>query len=230
MSIIADLDEAAAECRRANPADCMLVFRRQSLVPEETPISTTRPAPDAPTGLPAAITTPPPVGDSTRSWTPERAARYVWALTRLCVAGVFLWPFLDKVFGLGHETPSAKAWTNGGNPTKGFLSGSIGPFARVYHDIAGAGWVNWLFMVGLIAIAGSLLLDVFMRLACAAGALLFVLLWSASLPPQDDVFMDNHIIYALLLIGLALVGGGDTFGIGRWWTRANLVRRFARHA
>ncbi len=29
------------------------------------------------------------------------AARYLWALTRLCLGWTFLWPFLDKTFGLG---------------------------------------------------------------------------------------------------------------------------------
>ena len=51
-------------------------------------------------------------------------------------------------------------------------------------------------------------------------------MWSASLPLQDDVFMDNHIIYAIVLLGLAVVGAGNTLGFGRWWTRTNLVRRF----
>jgi len=39
-------------------------------------------------------------------------------------------------------------------------------------------------------------------------------------------FDDNHIIYALLLLGLALVGAVNTLGLGRWWTRTKLVRRF----
>ena len=81
-------------------------------------------------------------------------------------------------------------------------------------------------MVGLIAIASPLLLGVFMRFACAAGALLVFLMWSASLPPENDVFMDNHIIYTLVLLGLALVGAGNTLGLGRWWTQTTLVRRF----
>jgi len=162
----------------------------------------------------------------TRSLTRETGLRYLWAVTRLCMGWVFLWPFLDKTFGLGHGTKSADAWISGGNPTKGFLSGSIGPFSSIYHSIAGAGLVNWLFMVGLISIAVMLLLGIGMRFACAAGALMVVLMWSASLPPEDDVFMDNHIIYALVLIGLALVGAGNTLGLGRWWTKTSLVQRF----
>jgi thiosulfate dehydrogenase (quinone) large subunit len=189
-------------------------------------MSTTPLAPATPMGRAAPIITAPATGAATRSLTRETAVRYLWATTRLCMGWVFLWPFLDKMFGLGHGTASVHAWINGGNPTKGFLSGSIGPFSSIYHSIAGAGLVNWLFMVGLIAIAVMLLLGIGMRFACAAGALMVVLMWSASLPPEDDVFMDNHIIYALLLIGLALVGAGNTLGLGRWWTQTSLVQRY----
>jgi len=131
-----------------------------------------------------------------------------------------------QTFGLGHQTTSAHAWINGGSPSFGFLSGATGPFAGFYQSIAGAGWVNWLFMIGLLGIALALLLGIGMRIAAGGGAILPVLMWSASLPPQDDIFMDNHIIYALVLIGLALVAAGNTFGLGRWWTQTSLVRRF----
>jgi thiosulfate dehydrogenase (quinone) large subunit len=39
-------------------------------------------------------------------------------------------------------------------------------------------------------------------------------------------FMDNHIVYALVLLGIAVVGAGNTLGIGSWWTGTSLVRRF----
>jgi thiosulfate dehydrogenase [quinone] large subunit len=194
---------------------------------EVSRMSTTTLLPDTHLDRTVPVTALRDTAAATHPLTRETAARYLWAATRLCMGWVFLWPFLDKMFGLGHETPAANAWISGGNPTKGFLGGSVGPFAGLYHDIAGAGWVNWLFMVGLIGIASALLLGIAMRLACAAGALLVVLMWSASLPPQDDVFMDNHIIYALLLIGLALVGAGNTLGLGRWWAQTKLVQRYS---
>ena len=161
-----------------------------------------------------------------RSLSRETIARYLWALTRLSLGWTFLWPFLDKLFGLGHQTTSAHAWINGGSPSKGFLSGAIGPFAGIYQAIAGAGWVNWMFMIGLLGIAVALLFGIGMQIAAVSGAVLLVLMWSASLPPQDDVFMDNHLIYALVLLGLAVVGAGNTLGFGRWWTQTSLVRRF----
>ena len=61
--------------------------------------------------------------------TRQRAARYVLAGTRIALGWIFLWAFLDKLFGLGHETATKNAWINGGSPTKGFLAfGATGPF------------------------------------------------------------------------------------------------------
>jgi thiosulfate dehydrogenase [quinone] large subunit len=153
-------------------------------------------------------------------------ARYLWALTRLSLSTVFLWAFFDKVFGLGHETSVDHAWINGGSPSAGFLGGAIGPFAGFYQSIAGAGWVDWIFMIGLIGIGLALLLGIGMRIAAVTGAIMVVLMWSASLPPSDHIFMDNHIVYALVLLGIAVVGAGNTIGLGSWWTGTSLVRRF----
>jgi thiosulfate dehydrogenase [quinone] large subunit len=153
--------------------------------------------------------------------------RYLWAATRLCLGWTFLWPFLDKTFGLGHETASADAWLSGGNPTEGFLSHSAGPFSGIYQGIAGAGVVNVLFMSGLLAIGVALLLGIAMRPACIAGATMLMLMWSASLPPENNLFMDDHIIYALVLIGLAAVGAGRTLGLGERWARTELVHRYS---
>jgi thiosulfate dehydrogenase (quinone) large subunit len=151
--------------------------------------------------------------------------RYLWVAIRLGMAWTFLWPFFDKMFGLGHQTTSAQAWINGGNPTKGFLAGSTGAFSSFYQSIAGAGVVNVLFMVGLLGIGLALAPGIAMKPAAIAGATMLVLMWSASLPPSDDLFLDNHIIYALLLIGLAAVGAGKTFGLGKRWERIELVQR-----
>jgi thiosulfate dehydrogenase [quinone] large subunit len=177
------------------------------------PITISRPSGPAVTARPAS-------GD-------KPYVRYLWAATRLCLGWTFLWPFLDKAFGLGHETASADAWISGGNPTMGFLSHSAGPFSGIYQGIAGAGVVNVLFMVGLLGIGVALLLGIAMRPACIAGATMLMLMWSASLPPENNLFMDDHIIYALVLIGLAAVGAGKTLGLGTRWARTEVVKRNA---
>ncbi len=166
-----------------------------------------------------------PDESTTANLLPRATARYLWALTRLCLGWTFLWPFLDKLFGWGHETTSAKAWINGGSPTTGFLKGASGPFEGVYHSLAGSSWADWGFMLGLVCIGVALLLGVGMRIASVSGAVLLVLMWSASLPPANNIFMDDHIIYALVLLTLAVVGAGNTLGLGHWWTNTSLVRR-----
>ena len=76
------------------------------------------------------------------------------AVLRIATGLIFLWAFLDKLFGLGYATPSAKAWIAGGSPTKGFLSSvDVGPFTTAFHAIAGTWWADWLFMLGLLASA-----------------------------------------------------------------------------
>ncbi|WP_433088854.1 DoxX family membrane protein [Dactylosporangium sp. CA-052675] len=153
-------------------------------------------------------------------------ARYVFAGVRIALGWVFLWAFLDKLFGLGHDTTGKAAWINGGSPTSGFLGhAAAGPFKGVYNDMAGAAWADWLFMIGLLGIGVALILGIGLRIAAAAGALLLVLMWSAVLPPANNPFMDDHLIYAGTLVGLALAQAGDTIGLGRWWGRTALVER-----
>ncbi|MFC4021534.1 hypothetical protein ACFOW4_26850 [Micromonospora sp. GCM10011542] len=154
--------------------------------------------------------------------------RYLLGGIRLALGWIFLWAFLDKAFGLGHETTAAKSWINGGSPTQGFLgSATEGPFAGFYHSIAGTGLTDLLFMGALLAIGGALILGVAMRLAAGGGALLTLMMWTAVLPPASNPFLDDHLIYAAVLIVLALLGAGRTLGLGAVWDRIPWVRRAA---
>ncbi|WP_018352479.1 DoxX family membrane protein [Longispora albida] len=170
----------------------------------------------------------PPAATWSRTETASRAgaARYVFALLRLGTGWIFLWAFLDKMFGLGYATKPAAAWIEGGHPTQGFLKNSAkGPLADFYHSIAGTAWADALFMAGLAGIGVALILGIGMRVAATAGALLLVMMWTVVLPPATNPVIDDHLISAGLLIGLALTSAGDTLGLGRWWARTRLVRR-----
>ena len=65
-----------------------------------------------------------------------------------------------------------------------------------------------------------------MRVASVSGALLLVLMWTAVLPPENNPFMDDHLIYALFLGVLCLTNAGRTFGLGRPWETLALVRKY----
>ncbi len=166
-----------------------------------------------------------PIATSVAPSTESVAARYVMAVLRIVVGWTFLWAFLDKLFGLGYATPEARSWLNGGSPTKGFLSSATGAFAGFYHDIAGAGWANWLFMIGLAAIGTALILGIGTRIAGATGAILYLMMFAVVLPPENNPVVDEHIIGALVMVLLALSAAGDTLGLGRWWKSLPVVQR-----
>jgi len=150
---------------------------------------------------------------------------YVWAVLRIALGWVFLWAFLDKTFGLGFATERDASWLNGGSPTEGFLSfGTKGPLADFYSSFAGAAWADWLFMLGLLGIGLALVLGIGTRIAAVTGAALMVMMWSAALAPENNPFMDDHIVYALTLIVLALMGAGRFIGLGRQWEQLTVVK------
>jgi thiosulfate dehydrogenase [quinone] large subunit len=151
------------------------------------------------------------------------AADAVFALARVALGFIFLWVFLDKLFGLGRATGSADAWINGGSPTEGFLSGVDGPFAGMFTSMAGTWWADWLFMIGMGAVGTALILGIGMTVAAVAGPLLMVMIWMASLPLAANPFVDQHIIFSLLIIGLAVSRLGEPYSLGRWWARTPLV-------
>jgi thiosulfate dehydrogenase [quinone] large subunit len=154
-------------------------------------------------------------------------ARYAMAIARLGLGWVFLWAFLDKTFGLGFATASEDAWINGGSPTFGFLN--FGTEGKVFHDffagLAGPA-ADWLFMVGLLGIGVALITGIGMRIAAVSGAAMMSLMWAAQLRLENNPFMDDHIVYAIVLVALAIFGAGRTWGLGRRWENTPLVQRF----
>ncbi|MFI5960080.1 hypothetical protein [Cryptosporangium sp. NPDC051539] len=159
--------------------------------------------------------------------TPGVATRAVLAAARIVVGWTFLWAFVDKVFGLGYATPSGKGWIDGGSPTAGFLGhGADGPFKGLYNNLAGTAFADSAFMLGLLGIGIAMTLGIGMRIAGASGALLYVLMWSVVLPPENNPITDEHILGALIVAALALLGAGRYFGLGTWWTSTTLVKKY----
>jgi thiosulfate dehydrogenase [quinone] large subunit len=157
-------------------------------------------------------------------------------VTRIVLGFVFLWAFLDKLFGWHYATPAGKGWIDGGSPTKGFLSGvEVGPFENTFHDWAGTWWANGLFMLALLGIGVALLAGVAMRIAAGSGVLLMAAMWAAEWPLDQHTsagaasmstnpLVDYHVIYALLLVVLVVTAAGEHLGLGRAWSRLTIVR------
>lgn len=155
------------------------------------------------------------------------ATSYIWALLRLSLGGVFLWAFFDKLLGLGFATVRENAWINGGSPTFGFLNfGAEGPLQGFYQGIAGNVVIDWLFMAGLLGVGLALMLGMGVRIAAVSGIAMLLLMYSAQLPPENNPFLHDRLIYAIVLAGIAFARAGAPLGLGGWWTQTRLVSRY----
>jgi thiosulfate dehydrogenase [quinone] large subunit len=130
--------------------------------------------------------------------------KIVFTTLRLVMGFIFLWAFLDKTFGLGFATTPEKSWINGGSPTTGFLSfGVKGPLAEVFHALAGVALVDWLFMLGLLFIGLTLMLNKYIKWGAIAGIVMMFLMYLALLLPENNPIIDDHIVYLLVLALIA---------------------------
>jgi thiosulfate dehydrogenase [quinone] large subunit len=169
-----------------------------------------------------------------------KGARF-WGVLRIAMGWTFLWAFLDKAFALGFSTGrnpetgaiaffGPDAWINGGSPTDGVLQFALhtkGFFADFYGALVGATWVEWAYMLSMLAIGLGLIFGIGTRLAAIGGIIWLAIFYTATaIWPEHNPFLDDHVIYAIVLAGIAYVGAGRFLGLGRRWDSTALVRRF----
>jgi len=189
-----------------------------------------------------------PNGTANDEAAPEARARVgeppgaiFWGLLRIAIGWIFLWAFLDKLLALGFATGrdeetgkidffSPDSWIHGGSPTQGFLEFGLhtkDPFESIYSDLAGQGWVDWIYMISMLVIGIALILGIATRIAALAGIVWMLLFYTAAaIWPENNPFLDDHLIYIIALAGIAYVGAGRYLGLGDWWERAGIVRRY----
>ena len=174
--------------------------------------------------------------DASATTTPTLLDKAI-AVLRIAFGITFLWAFLDKLLALGFHTGYDQegnldrfgdaAWINGGSPTEGFLSFGVpanNPFKDVFNSMAGQGWVDVLFMLGLLAIGVTLLTGVAMRISTAAGALMYALMYLAVLPLENNPIVDDHLVGIIVMAVLGLAYAGRTWGLGTWWESQGIVK------
>jgi len=149
----------------------------------------------------------------------SKEVNYTLGVLRLALGLIFLWAFFDKLFGLGFNTARDKSWLLGNSPTSGFLSNLNGWFSSVFNALSGSVLVDWLFMLGLLLIGLALVLGIVVNLASYSGVLLLFLMWLASLPLEHHLFLDEHIIYLIVLLLITFTNAGDYLGFGKEWKK-----------
>ncbi len=107
------------------------------------------------------------------------------------------------------------------------------PFASVWLTLA----EEWLWLVdplnewGLTLIGLSLLFGALVRIGSLFGVILLSLYYAANLPLEWGFVVDFHIIYILLLFGIAAVGAGRLIGLDYYLeNNLDLPSSWARYA
>ena len=147
------------------------------------------------------------------------------AFGRVVIGIIFLWAGLEKILGEGLGSWSAAGFlqfATGGTLGWPFVTGEVaeGTIFNPTHDfwVALAGneaamtLVNYVVPVGQVAIGICLVLGLFTRFAAAMGALMMLLFFVAAWDFQFGI-VNQHLTYAVMTFGLAVLGAGNYYGL-----------------
>lgn len=158
----------------------------------------------------------------------DTTSNRIWIALRIGLGLIFLWGFFDKTFGLGFPTPADESWLAGSSPTFGYLKfATYGPFAGFMQALAGNIVVDLLFMFGQLLIGLSLLTGIGLTVAGYSGALLMALIYLSAFPKEFHPFMDEHIIYGIALIGIAILKPRASFDLSERWAQTPIAQKYA---
>ncbi|MEM7331186.1 MAG: hypothetical protein AAF490_03770 [Chloroflexota bacterium] len=157
----------------------------------------------------------------------ETNTNRTWVIIRILLGFIFFWAAIDKIFGLGFATAPEEAWLAGVSPTFGYLNfATYGPFAGIMQSMAGNPVVDILLVGGQLLIGLSLILGVGVKIAGYSGALMMLLIYLSAFPGEFNPLIDEHIIYIVLLIGLAQAEAGKVLGLGKVWAETDIVQKY----
>lgn len=84
--------------------------------------------------------------------------------------------------------------------------------------------VDILFMLGLLFVGATLIFGVMVRLGAITGVVMLLLMYLASaILPENNPLLDDHIIYALIMILFIASNAGDYLGFGEKWSKTSIV-------
>ena len=135
---------------------------------------------------------------------------------RLSMGWIFIWSGFDKLIT--------------GFSSEGFLvNASKGPLKDIFVDMGTSQTaldvIDPLVIWGQILIGFSLILGLFTRVGAFFGALLMLMFYLPVLYPENNPFMDEHIIYIGILALLGALGAGRILGIDSYLEQTETVKK-----
>ena len=151
---------------------------------------------------------------------------YSLAIFRILVGWIFLWPFFDKLIGLGFQTPGPDGMVDGGSPSSFVTYVADGYFADFYISVGGDLFVDVLMMVALIGIGVTLTLGFASKISTLSAVAFLVVMYTLHVPPADNPLIDYHIILCAGLLAAYLLGGFERLSVYDKWRKLWIVERF----
>jgi thiosulfate dehydrogenase [quinone] large subunit len=154
----------------------------------------------------------------------ERIGLNLLGVFRILVGWLMLWAFLDKMFGLGFETPAGSGMIDGGSPSSFVVYVTSGLLKDFYVSLAGNTVIDILLMLGLLALGISLILGIASKLSTIAVSAFLLIMWTLTIPPSDNPIIDYHLILLVGMLAIYFLGGFSVYSVNHLWVKLPIVR------
>lgn len=151
---------------------------------------------------------------------------YLLAVLRIAIGWMMLWPFFDKLLGLGFQTAPGSGVVDGGSPSSFVVYVASGIFKDLFTSLAGNSIIDLIFMAGLLIIGITLILGFAAKLTSIAMTAFLILMYMLVVPPTDNPVIDYHITWILAIWAIYFLGGYERLSIYSRWKEFSLVKRF----
>lgn len=144
-------------------------------------------------------------------------------LARIVIGIIFLWAGLEKVLGsgaggfdaagfLGNATGGSLGWPFVAAGTEGPFNPTIDFWVGLSTNDSAMSIINVLVPYGQIGIGISLILGLFTRFGATMGTLMMLLFFLAAWDFEFGI-VNQHLTYAVVTFGLAVIGAGNHYGL-----------------
>jgi len=152
--------------------------------------------------------------------------QYFLAGFRILVGWIMIWPFFDKLLGLGFKTPAGSGMIDGGSPSSFVVYVTGGIFKDFYDSLAGNQIVDIILMLGLLVLGVTLILGIASKLTTIGITAFLLIMYSLHIPPEDNPIIDHRVILIIGMIAAYFLGGYDKLSLNSRWKETWLVKRF----
>ncbi|MCQ2079652.1 MAG: hypothetical protein MJZ38_06340 [archaeon] len=145
---------------------------------------------------------------------------------RILLGWMMLWPFFDKILGLGYQTPAGMGWIDGVSPSSFVTWFTSGVFSGFFTSVAGNPVVDVLMVAGCLGLGLTLILGFASRLTTILMCVFLAMMYCITVPPVDNPVTDYHIICIAAMLVVYFHGGFDVWSVNSRWKELGIVKRF----